>query len=185
MNLAKLAAGAAIAVCLGLSTGAQATSLLGQYTVSALTPFGSWQDTGLDLSASQKYQFDVINPDTLWSAGSNTPFSRESTANGINPAYYGTWTMDGFTARFGALVGDAGGTLFLIGTGPTVISGLSGDLTVGYWDSYYPDNSGTQTLDVSTVPEPVTWALMLIGAGMLGVGLRMGRRDHAAASAAA
>jgi len=51
-----------------------------------------------------------------------------------------------------------GGICFLIGTGPLDLSGLSGELTVGYWDSYYPDNSGTQTLSVSAVPEPSTWA---------------------------
>ena len=80
--------------------------------------------------------------------------------------------------------GDAGGHLFLIGTGPLDLSGLSGELTVGYWDSYYGDNSGTQQLSVSTVsavPEPSTWAMMILG--FAGLGFLAYRRNNQAAAA--
>jgi hypothetical protein len=166
---------AAAAMLVGaFAGGASAATVV---TVEATTPFGSWLDTGLNLSPSTKYDFSVIDPSTIWSAGSNTPFSRESTANGIPLSRgYGQETMDGHTFNFGALVGDAGGNLFLIGTGPTILSGLSGELTVGYWDSYYPDNSGVQTLSIAAVPEPATWAMVLLGVGMIGGGLRMARR---------
>ena len=168
--------GAAVAAmsALALSASANATTTV---TVEALTPFGSWLDTGLNLSAGDTYEFSVNDPSTLWSAGSNSPVSRESTADGI-PAggYYGTETMAGFTANYGALVGDAGGTLFLIGTGPTFKTGLSGELTVGYWDSYYPDNSGSQSLSISAVPEPAAWTMMLLGFGGMGAALRSRRR---------
>ena len=83
----------------------------------------------------------------------------------------GQWTgsLPNMARWSGMLVG----TLFLIGTGPTVLKGLSGELTVGYWDSYYPDNYGSQQLSVSVVPEPSTWALMLLGFAGLGyAGLR-------------
>ena len=152
--------------------------------MEAITPFGSWLDTGLDLNPSTTYDFSVIDPATIWSAGTDGPYSRDSTANGINPVYHGVWTMAGFTANYGALVGDAGGTLFLIGSGPTVLRGLSGELTVGYWDSYYPDNSGYQELSVAVVPEPSTRAMMLLGFVGLGfAGYRPNRHGFLATDA--
>ena len=157
------------------------------YTIEATTPIGSWLDTGMNLVSGDTYNFTVIDPATQWSAGSNTPFSRDSDANGIPPGGgYGVLTMDSFTANFGALVGDAGGHLFLIGTGPLNLSGLSGELTVGYWDSYYGDNSGTQQLSISTVsgvPEPSTWAMMIVG--FAGLGFLAYRRNNQPAAGAA
>ncbi|MGH7022105.1 MAG: PEPxxWA-CTERM sorting domain-containing protein [Caulobacteraceae bacterium] len=174
MKIRHFMLGAATALSLGAAARASTT-----VTVDALTPFGSWLDTGLDLSAGTTYDFVVNDPGTIWGAGNDDPYPRESTANGIPSSVgYGTLTMDGFTANYGALVGDAGGTLFLIGTGPTLLSGLSGELTVGFWDDYYPDNYGTQSLSIS-VPEPATWALMLGGFGALCAALRLARRRTA------
>ena len=55
------------------------------YVVDAQTPIASWLDTGLDLSPGQTYDFTVINPATIWSAGAETPFSRDSTAASRTP----------------------------------------------------------------------------------------------------
>jgi hypothetical protein len=184
MKIITFVAGLAIAATsvFALSAPANSAALVTD-TVQATTPFGSWLDTGLDLSAGATYDFIVNDPATLWSAGSDIPYSRESTANGIDPVAsgYGQYTADGFTANYGALVGDAGGTLFLIGTGPTVLTGLSGELTVGYWDSDYGDNSGTQSLSIFAVPEPAAWAMMLVGFGAAGATLRR-RRGRALAT---
>jgi hypothetical protein len=164
LNTIGALAGFAIAATLLAST-AQATI----YTVEATTPVGSWLDTGIDAGPATTYDFTVIDPSTIWSAGSDIPFSRDSTADGIPPTGgYGVWTMSGFTANFGALVGEDGSHFFLIGTGPTILNGLSGEIHVGYWDSFYPDNSGSQTLSITTVPEPGTWAMMLAGFAGLG-----------------
>ncbi len=173
MKIAQIAFAAALGVAGSASAGAQAAV----FTVEAITPFGSWLDTGLNLNPATTYDFTVLDPSTIWSAGAETPYSRDSTANGIDPidSGYGTWTMAGFTANYGALVGDAGGTLFLIGAGPVNFNGLSGELTVGYWDSYYPDNSGSQRLSVSAVPEPSSWAMMLLG--FAGIGFAAYRRS--------
>ena len=167
---------AAAMASFGLCMSANAATTV---TVQATTPFGSWLDTGLSLSPGKTYDFTVNDPSTIWSAGNNDPFPRTSTADGIPSSVgYGQLTMDGSTFNFGALVGDVGGNLFLIGTGPTTETGLSGELTVGYWDGSgeYGDNSGTQSLTIAALPEPATWAMTLLGVGMIGAGLRMLRR---------
>ena len=173
MRIISLVSGLTLALAGLVSTAASALPVT--ITVNSQTPIESWQDTGVTLSAGQTYNFSVVNPETLWSAGSEYPYSRDSTANGIDPVAsgYGQWTEYGFTANYGALVGEAGSTFFLIGTSLTT-SGLSGDLKVGYWDSYYPDNSGTQTLTISAVPESSTWAMMVLG--FAGVGFVAYRR---------
>jgi hypothetical protein len=157
-----------------VSAGAEAST----YTADATHGIPSWLDTGITALPGSTYQFSVVDPTTLWSAGSDIPFPRSSTADGINPVFYGTYTQDGFTANYGALVGEDATHFFLIGTGPIAITGLSGDIKVGYWDSFYDDNSGSQTLNVSAVPEPSTWAMMLLG--FLSVGFLAYRRQNGA-----
>lgn len=183
-NTSGALAGLSIAAALAVSNAQAAT-----YTVYAINPVSSWLDTGIDANAGTTYDFTVINPSTTWSAGPTS--SRTSTADGIDPATlingtgpgsYGQWTMLGFTANYGALVGEDASHFFLIGTGPTVLSGLSGDVKVGYWDSYYGDNSGSQTLSISSVPEASTWAMML--AGFAGLGCAAWRRSRKSAALA-
>jgi PEP-CTERM motif len=160
---------------LGMSANAGTTVI-----VEATQPFGSWLDTGLNLSAGKTYEFTVNDPSTIWSAGNDIPFPRTSTADGIPSSVgYGQLTMDGSTFNFGALVGDVSGHLFLIGTGPTPETGLSGELTVGYWDGAgeYGDNSGAQSLTIAAIPEPAAWAMTLLGVGMIGATLRSRRKD--------
>ena len=176
-----------LGVIFGVATLGLASAQAATFTVDATVPIPSWLDTGLNLSAGQTYDFAVINPATIWHAGSDTPFSRASTANGI-PANggYGQFTFGGFTFNFGALVGELGNSqnnFFLIGTG-AVLTGLSGELHVGYWDSFYPDNSGSQTLSVSTVPLPSTWVMMLFGLAGFGFLAYRGRRLAASILAA-
>jgi hypothetical protein len=178
MARANLKIATLAALVVGFAGAASATT---DFTVQATTPVGSWLDIGSYFTPGTTYNFTVINPATIWSAGSDIPYSRDSTANGIDPVAsgYGQWTMLGATFNYGALVGENNGTFFLIGTG-TSISGLSGEVEVGYWDSYYGDNSGIQTLAVS-VAEPATWAMMLAGFAGLGAVLRTRRRTAATA----
>jgi hypothetical protein len=149
------------------------------FTVEAISDMSHWLDTGITLNSATTYDFAVVNPSTIWSAGG--PPNRDSTANGIDPVFYTppTITFDGFTGtfKFGALVGLDSTGFFLIGTGPTALSGLSGDLKVGYWDTFYGDNTGSQTLSITTgVPELSTWALMILG--FCGVGFIAYRRKQ-------
>jgi hypothetical protein len=170
-----------------VAVGAFAGSLLlptccanASYVVQATADIPSWLDTTIILDPTTTYTFSVDNPSTIWSAG--PPPNRDSTADGINPAFYAppTLTFGAFTGtfNFGALVGLDDTGFFLIGTGPTVLTGLSGDLKVGYWDTYYGDNSGSQTLEVSAVPEPSTWVMMILGFFAVGF-LAYRRKDFA------
>ncbi len=140
------------------------------YTIDAINPVASWTDLGTLGTAAK-----VFTALGTWSAGETT--SRTSDADGIDPSTlvdgtgpgsYGQWTMLGYTFNYGALVGEVGGTFFLIGAGPTMLSGLTGDVHAGYWDSYYGDNTGSVALTVTGVPEASTWIMMLAGFAGLG-----------------
>jgi hypothetical protein len=62
----------------------------------------------------------------------------------------------------------------------TLYLGLPDSLGFNDPPGYYNDNTGSFTVDVSGVPEPAAWALMLAGFAGLGVALRANRRGVAA-----
>jgi hypothetical protein len=65
-------------------------------------------------------------------------------------------------------------------------TGLStpGQLHFGFSDGIFGDNSGGYTVTVASVPEPGTWAMLVIGAGAVGGMMRARRRRWAAKAAA-
>ena len=74
-------------------------------TIEATADIPHWLDLG-SFNPASNYVFSVIDPATLWSAGSDVPFPRTSTADGIPLSVgYGKQTTDGFTFQFGELVG--------------------------------------------------------------------------------
>jgi hypothetical protein len=151
------------------ATNAQATD----YTIDSTKTQVEWITVLANAVLGQAYQFTVLNPETIWSAGD--PPNRESTAAGIDPRYYGTHTQDGYTGLFGSLVGWTNVTgYFTIGLG-TTLSNLAGEVKVGYWDSTYGDNSGTQQVSVTAVPGPLAGAGLVPAALLLG-GAWLGRR---------
>lgn len=162
------------------STVAQATS----FDVQAITPISSWLDTGINLDPGTTYDFAVINPSTTWSASAGAGLDYVSTADGLSDFAPFTNPDNGATFKYGSLIGEAGGTFFFIGTGPTILSGLSGELLVGFWDdpstapyNFYADNSGDQELSVSTVtPLPGALSLFALGLGSMGLLRRRGRK---------
>jgi hypothetical protein len=60
----------AVVLCALLAPVAHAST----YIIQSTTDFANWQDTHLDLNAATTYNFTVIDPTTLWSAGSNISF---------------------------------------------------------------------------------------------------------------
>jgi len=132
--------------------------------------------------------------DDLWSAGA---LPRWSNANGLTGDRFATGTdesgqpagtligtnfgllnIDGFSAPFGSLVGQIGsgaGSYRLLGTSFSGPAWGSGVLTLFYWDTFTPDNSGSVAVSLAAVPEPAAWGLMIAGFAAAGALLRKRR----------
>ena len=101
----------------------------------------------------------------------------------IGTGSFGNHNQGGLAAPFGLLVGawgNAPSTYFSIGTN---FSGVAADsaLKLYYFDSNNGDNKGSILADVNVtaVPEPETYAMMLAGLGMIGFMERRRRNNQA------
>jgi hypothetical protein len=156
--------------------------------------------TGVSLTFGQAFSVSAGAND-LWSAGALPRWSNADGLTGIRLANasddsgqapgtiigtnFGTWTQHGFSAPFGSLVGEIGGSgiFFLVGTNFSGVANASGQLALYYWDSNNGDNTGSiaATITASAVPGPI------VGAGLPGVVMALGgliawrRRKMAAA----
>jgi hypothetical protein len=87
-------------------------------------------------------------------------------------------------AAYGAMIGQwTGGAWFVIGSGATLTSPANGDnLLLWVNDTNYVDNLGGFTASISSgVPEPATWAMLILGFGVLGLAARRRRLSTVAA----
>ncbi|MFC2067938.1 hypothetical protein ACFLTP_02870 [Chloroflexota bacterium] len=108
-------------------------------------------DTRVDLVEGDEVEISV-DPDQIWSAGSDDPFSRKSNADGISPELYAQLTQGNLTANYGALVGQIGdGEYFLIGTDFVGMVSESGRLSLYYWYDWFPDNSGQVEVKIRVI----------------------------------
>jgi len=165
---------------------------------------GTPLDTGLTFTAGDTLTISAA-VDDLWSAGalprwSNSDglvadlFATGSDESGQPEgtrigADFGTLTLGGFSAPFGALVGEIGGVRFLAGTDFSGAAPGTGTLFLMYWDSNSGDNVGSVSVAINEnggvdpdpvpVPEPGTLALLALGL----VGLRFGLKRRAVQSA--
>jgi len=170
----------ALAAVFGMAASVHGSS----FTIDAIndTPTST-----VSLTAGQGFSVSV-DPTEIWSAGD---LPRWSNANGLTTDLYATgsdasgqpvgtligqdWgllTVGALTAPYGALVGEIdNGPFFLVGTSYTGTAATSGTLGLMYWDSNYPDNSGSITANVTvgSVPDGGLTA-GLLGGALIGLG---------------
>jgi hypothetical protein len=148
---------------------------------------GSGKATGVVLTAGQLFTV-TASTDDLWSAGALPRWSdadgltgnRSATASddsGQPPGTligtdFGIWSQFGFSAPYGSLVGEIGGSgiFFLVGSNFSNTANASGELALYYWDSNNDDNTGSiaATISASAVPGPI------VGAGLPGLVMALG-----------
>jgi hypothetical protein len=190
---------------LGLLAPATAATVVVDAFANSST-FGVGADAGF-LSGGAAYSVSVPAND-LWSAGAIPRFSN---ANGLTgPDLVATAGDDsggvapgttigtafplhdqGLKAPFGSLVGSfVAGDFFLIGTSFSGVAPTAGgELLLWFFDENQADNFGHITATVTTdtirgVPEPSTWAMMLLGFAGLGF-MAYRRKQHGQAFRAA
>ncbi len=139
----------------------------------------------------------TVNPNDLWSSGDRPRWSnadgqvdlfadgrRFDVADGpsrdriprrgrIGTDAFGQWTQGGLTANWGSLVGSWGDSteFFFIGTNSS-FNAEDTVLNLWYFDSNRFDNRGSIMANVTAVPEPETYALLLAGLGIVGYSAR-------------
>lgn len=156
---------------------------------------GTALQTGLAFVSGQAFRVRSSIND-LWSAGSLPRFSDGSGLTGSRFATaaddsgqpvgtligtdFGPYTQDGFTAAYGTLVGRIGDTYYNLGANNNLVATSSGQLELFYWDSNNGDNAGSISFNIlNGVPEPGTWAMMILGFGLIGTALRRARKPRA------
>jgi hypothetical protein len=156
--------------------------------------------TGLStfaVAAGQKIRVSS-STDDLWSLGALPRFSdgdglvgnrfatalddSGQTVGTLIGQSFGLHSQNGLNAAYGALVGEIGGVYRVLGANGVTAAWGTGTLSLYNWDSNSGDNEGSISFDISIVPEPATWALLVLGFGLVGAGLRSRRPRIASTS---
>jgi hypothetical protein len=194
---------AGLALALGALATTSATAAVYDWTFHDTS--GSLVASGI-LTTDSPVTLDVPSPQTVFPVLSATGsilgidgFTAE------NLALYGSYVAPlSSNSVAGQTYDNAvfGGTPHVDGNGLELTGNTSGDFfniynnvnTGNYTPGNYPqadiiwNNVGTSqagTFDISAAPEPATWAMMLLGVGMIGAGMRVARRKNDMALAAA
>ena len=166
---------------------------------------GSSGAGNISLLTGQSYRITADSSD-LWNNA--YPYEGWSNANGLSGDFYGlgtgvadangdipggdtsdligkSWglyTQNGLTTFYGTLVGQIDdGPFFKIGTNYSFTPTINGTLRLYNFDIAQGDNLGSINVDVSPVPEPEEWAMMMLGFPLMGW---VARRKQAANKAA-
>jgi hypothetical protein len=179
---------ALIAGLAGLGTSSARAVTVDVFAQANSSTGGAGALTGVSLTFGQAFTVSAGLTD-LWNAG---PLPRWSNADGligpllatgsddsgqlagtlIGSIFFPLHTQGGFTAPYGSLVGEIGGSgiFFLVGTNFSGTANATGQLSLYYWDSNNGDNTGSiaANISASAVPGPIA------GAGLPGVVMVLG-----------
>ena len=180
--------GLGIAAALAIASGASAANFV--VDAAANSSAGGTGLSSLSFTAGQAFTVSV-NPNDLWSAGA---LPRWSNANGLTGntfatgtdesgqvagtqigSNFGLYTQGDLSAPYGSLVGEINGSFRLLGTNYAGTAWGTGTLKLFYWDSNNSDNSQFILASVNAVPEPESWALLIVGFGLVGAAARRRR----------
>jgi hypothetical protein len=182
------------AVALLTAGSAQAADYVVQAAANSSSGGVGLSTIGLTLGEAFTVSADT---DDLWNAGTLPRYSDADGLDGIRfatatddsgqpvgtliGADFGFWFQNGLSARYGSLVGEIGGVYKMLGTSFAGPAWAAGTLNLFYWDENNFDNTGSITVSIGsgTVPEPSTWALTILGFGLLGSAVRRRRLAHA------
>jgi hypothetical protein len=146
----------------GPSYGTNAAGVVTVFGQSTGTPVGgALADTDEGLGFTYGALIATLN-------GTSVQVFATSVANGLGNAVSPPTTLT-YTGTVGGLFGDG------------VALGTANTLNFRVDDSGYTDNAGGFVVD-GAVPEPATWAMMMLGFGMVGFGLRYRRGAKAKVS---
>jgi hypothetical protein len=190
---------AVLAFALAAAGGAQA----GTYVVDA-SANSSTNGVGLaSISLTAGELFTVSSStDDLWSAG---PGPRAADGDGLIETRFATatddsgspvgsliespfpdWTQNGYSAPYVSLVGEINGVYQELGANFSGAAWGTGVLNLYFWDENSFDNVGAITFEIDPVrstgggvPEPASWALMILGFGAAGAMVRARRQATA------
>jgi len=183
MNFKMVIAGAAMALGLALGPAEANANVTYIYTGSPFTEFHGAAWTGADrltgsmvlsapLPANFSY-FQFVTPvsitfsDGIHSVSNTSPLRLGTDAAGIITAWEFIYNVDHIGQITSNTIPIEDNTVF-DSSGQLAISHIAGSWSLA-----------------DGVPEPASWALMLIGFGVVGGGLRMARRKHETARTAA
>lgn len=187
LSLVTLAVGAALAAGAAHATTFLVDAMGNSSTDGAALPT-------ISLTSGEIFQV-VVDPNDLWSAGALPRWSNADGLTGNRLATgtdesgeaagtligidFGLWSQHGLSAPFGTLVGEINGVFHVLGTNFSGAAWDTGTLNLYYWDSNNFDNTGSVSADVTAtsgvVPEPASWAMMILGFGMAGAMFRRRR----------